>query len=618
MADADSVQIHLLHDTAGYIGQNYIQQLVNTLARLTEADFVWLAEKSSDLWQFSHILFTNIPVAMSHYPLAGAPCESVNRDGACLLVHQDVCLIYPLEAGRAWQSYIAWPLQDENGECIGHLAMMDHRTHHFSPALLDEILPFSLRAACELVRLQQDTKQARQQRWQAMHGEVLRQNASGVALPALLPHLLGQIELTFPLWKCSVLTLDKSGLLQSICAPSLPAEYHILISRLLSGPMSGPLGAAAWCRKRVIAENLQEHPDWRPYRHIAARFNLGCCWSEPMIDSKGKVHGTFAIYHEQPASPAAEVITIMEDTARLLALLLENAEIHRTLDSHTQWYRTILQNAADALSIIDLQGRFLETSDSLCRMLGYSQDELKQLHLWDVDPSRDAEATLAYLRTVGPEPRTFEAVDVTKDGRLIDIEVSSRLLELDGQAVIWGSARDISQRKALQQSLERQATIDSLTGLYNRTTLLARMEHMLNQALLLHQPLSILMLDMDHFKQINDRYGHLAGDLVLIELGETLLEALRESDTAGRLGGEEFCIVLPCTALGDAEDIAARIVDDVGELCIQHGQTLLAVTCSIGVTTMRAGDDCRTMLSRADEALYRAKAAGRNRAVGLP
>lgn len=618
MADADPIQFRLLRETAGHIGQSYLQQLVSTLAQLTGTDFVWLAEKSSDLWQFSHILFTNVPVEMSNYPLAGAPCESVNRDGACLLVDQDVCLIYPLEAGTAWQSYIAWPLQNKQGECIGHLAMLDHRVRHFDPALLNEILPFSLRAGCELARLQHDNKQARQQHWQAMHGEVLRQNACGVALPALLPHLLGQIELTFPQWKCSVLTLDKDGLLQSICGPSLPQDYHTLIRGLLSGPMSGPFGAAVWCRKRVIAENLQEHPDWQPYRDIAARFNLGCCWSEPMIDSKGKVHGTFAIYHEQPASPSAEVITIMEDTARLLALLLENAETHRTLDSRSQWYRAILQNAADALSIIDLQGRFLETSDSLCRMLGYSQDEMKQLRLWDVDPQRDEAATLAYLQSVGPEPRTFEAVDITKDGRRIDIEVSSRLLELDGQAVIWGSARDISQRKILQQSLERQATMDALTGLYNRTTLLARMEHMLNQALLLHQPLSVLMLDMDHFKQVNDRYGHLAGDLVLIELGETLLEALRESDAAGRLGGEEFCIVLPCTSMTDAEDIAARIVDDVGELCIQHGQALLAVTCSIGVTTMRLGDDCRTLLSRADEALYRAKAAGRNCAVSLP
>lgn len=618
MADADSLPFRLLHETAAHIGQPYLQQLVHVMARMTGTDFVWLAERSSDLWQFSHILFSNVPVDMSHYPLAGAPCEAVNRDGDCLLVQQDVCLIYPQEAGTQWQSYIAWPLKNPAGECVGHLAMMDHRANHFSPSLLEDIAPFARRAACELVRLQKDNKQARQQHWQTMHGEVLRQNARGVALPKLLLHLLGQIEAAFPLWKCSVLTLDKNGWLRSVCSPSLPKDYHALIRGALTGPMLGAFGTAIWCRQRVIAENLQEHPDWRPYRKIVARLKLGCCWSEPMVDSKGKVHGIFAIYHEQPASPSAEVVSIMEDTARLLALLLENAETHRILDSRTQWYRAILQNAADALSIIDLQGRFLEASDSLCRMLGYSQDELKQLHLWDIDPSRDEAATLAYLQTVGPEPRTFEAVDITKDGRRIDIEVSSRQLTLDGQVVIWGSARDISQRKALQQTLERQATIDALTGLYNRTTLLSRMEHMLNQAVLFHQPLSILMLDMDHFKQVNDRYGHLAGDLVLIELGETLLEALRESDAAGRLGGEEFCIVLPCTSLSDAEAIAARIVDDVGELCIQHGQTLLAVTCSIGLTSMRVGDDCRSMLSRADAALYQAKAAGRNCAISVP
>ena len=617
MPDPHHIRDALLRHSASCIGKKYLQQLVSQLASLTGAERVLLSQRSNGPHRQLQVLFANDAGDTSH-PLP-CNCQFDNRQPLLLGRGLRQCLPhYQPEAGhQAWQSCLAWPLLDDEAHCLGHLALLDARPDFFAPELPALLQPFVERAGAELAQLQQHEKQARRQHWQQLHSDILRQNAQGTPLDTLLRTVVQQIEQALPEWRCSILLLDSRGRLQPVAGPSLPEAYQQRLVGLAPGPMVGSCGAAVWHAKRVVAENLQLHPNWVPYRELAARFELGSCWSEPLIDSKGTVHGSFAVYHRTPLAPTPQAITILEDTARLLALLLENQTIHRQLDSRSQWYRAILQNAADGLSVIDMNGRFLEASDSLCQMLGYSLDELLHMHLWQVVPGSTPQSIRQRLAATGEDGETFESVNRTKDGTLLEVEVSARRLMLDGQPVIWGSARDISQRKALQRILEQQATIDALTGLFNRPTLLARLETQLQLAQVQHAPLSVLMLDLDHFKQINDHHGHHAGDLVLAALGDALEEVLRESDVAGRIGGEEFCLLLPGLGLHEALDLAERIIDDISELRIQSGHHILAITCSIGVACLQADDDSRTLLARADSALYAAKAAGRHRAVAL-
>ncbi len=162
--------------------------------------------------------------------------------------------------------------------------------------------------------------------------------------------------------------------------------------------------------------------------------------------------------------------------------------------------------------------------------------------------------------------------------------------------------------------LERLASSDSLTELDNRRCFFDKAGAEVERARRYGHPLSLQMLDIDHFKAINDRYGHVAGDRVLMMLADILRANLRHNDIAARLGGEEFAVLLPETTVDDAFVHAERIRQSVAALSIPHGPDRLTLTVSIGIAGMEASDrSIEPVLMRADNSLYRAKEDGRNR-----
>lgn len=175
--------------------------------------------------------------------------------------------------------------------------------------------------------------------------------------------------------------------------------------------------------------------------------------------------------------------------------------------------------------------------------------------------------------------------------------------------------RDITERKKARQELERLARIDVLTGLANRRHFMVLAEQELTRTLRYGGALSVLMIDIDHFKNVNDTHGHQTGDLVLQRLGGLCREALREVDCIGRIGGEEFAVVLPLTDGARALEVAERLRRTVAdtEVALERGLPL-RFTLSIGVTTLvDRGTNLDTLLGQADSALYEAKRTGRNR-----
>lgn len=161
--------------------------------------------------------------------------------------------------------------------------------------------------------------------------------------------------------------------------------------------------------------------------------------------------------------------------------------------------------------------------------------------------------------------------------------------------------------------LARMATTDSLTGLFNRRHMIALTEKELARHYRRPSNLTFLLLDVDHFKQINDRYGHDIGDRVLSGVSQMLTDSMREQDFIGRWGGEEFLAVLPETDLSQAEASAERIRKAVESLVIECDGQRLSATISIGITQYRAEELLSTAIARADRALYESKSAGRNR-----
>jgi diguanylate cyclase (GGDEF)-like protein len=166
--------------------------------------------------------------------------------------------------------------------------------------------------------------------------------------------------------------------------------------------------------------------------------------------------------------------------------------------------------------------------------------------------------------------------------------------------------------------LSEVSSRDTLTGLYNRWFVMEKIDSELNRSLRHGSPMSLLMLDVDHFKRINDTWGHSAGDQVLQGIGKLLRECCRVYDVPGRYGGEEFCIVLPETKTGNTTVVAERIRRRLESTELQCGDTAIAVTASIGIAGMDEPDESGTLspaglIERADRALYSAKNRGRNR-----
>jgi diguanylate cyclase (GGDEF)-like protein len=184
----------------------------------------------------------------------------------------------------------------------------------------------------------------------------------------------------------------------------------------------------------------------------------------------------------------------------------------------------------------------------------------------------------------------------------------------DGSLLWHGFITDITDRKRLQEELERQARLDYLTGLANRRHFMEQAERELARTLRYRNPLTMLMLDIDHFKSVNDTYGHKIGDQVLQKLSAVCRESLREFDVIGRLGGEEFAVLLPMTDADRAWEIAERLRQSLARSVVLLEQGLpLNFTVSIGVAQLADGDiNVDTLLHQADQALYQAKHGGRN------
>jgi diguanylate cyclase (GGDEF)-like protein/PAS domain S-box-containing protein len=211
----------------------------------------------------------------------------------------------------------------------------------------------------------------------------------------------------------------------------------------------------------------------------------------------------------------------------------------------------------------------------------------------------------------------FEALLKTAQGRPFPALMSAQLLVFDGEPALLVSASDVTHQKNIEAKLRELATIDALTGCFNRRHFLDVASAELERAQRYRRPLSAAMLDADYFKDINDRYGHDVGDQVLRAIADSCRRTLRKSDVLGRVGGEEFVALFVETELSEAGRVAERLLHDVSELVIQRDGVRIAVTVSAGVVAREPDEVLESILKRADDAMYRAKEAGRNRvAIG--
>lgn len=197
-----------------------------------------------------------------------------------------------------------------------------------------------------------------------------------------------------------------------------------------------------------------------------------------------------------------------------------------------------------------------------------------------------------------------------------EFKVKNEQLLLTQQKLIESNQLLEERVRARTVELEKLARTDALTGIMNRGGLMNGLTNEMDRASRYKHPLTIMMIDIDHFKQVNDEYGHVQGDNVIIEVADILSKVSRSTDSVGRYGGEEFLLLMPETETVKAKILAERIRVDVANHHFCHEEGLdISVTCSIGVTEFESNQDSSSLLKTVDEMLYKAKNSGRNKII---
>ncbi|MFH2123651.1 MAG: bacteriohemerythrin [Pseudomonadota bacterium] len=333
-----------------------------------------------------------------------------------------------------------------------------------------------------------------------------------------------------------------------------------------------------------------------------------------MADGRIKyVHECSEQLYNPEGKPLRSIGTVQDVTLRILA--------EKALRKSEERFRTVADYTYDWEYWRGPDNNFLYISPSCERITGYSQSE------FIADPG-------LLLKIIHPEDRNLIERHIRDEFDQEAAQLDFRIVRRDNK-ICWishgcrpvyakdgrflgrrASNHDITDRKILEHELQRQAQFDYLTGLANRRYFIERGEEEIVRTSRYGRPMSLLMLDIDRFKEINDTHGHHAGDITLQMFATHCQKALRKIDIIGRIGGEEFAVILPETDGEAAYEGAERLCQSIAsQTMTTEAGAFIGLTVSIGLTTLVVGGEANldTLLRQADEALYKAKCLGRNR-----
>lgn len=490
--------------------------------------------------------------------------------------------------------------------------------------------------------------------------------ANDSSLHTTLDHLTAMAEIALPGAQCGVMVYDvDNGVLRWVGGRSVAESFREALDRLPVVFGAASSGTAAFIRGRVVSRDIQADERWEHFCSQAEAAGLRACWSEPVFGSGGELLGTFDVYHEVPWTPGDDDIDGLTGPIALASLAIERYQAKGQLEQMVLSEQMVRRISTDLLTV-----EADETDEGInrtCRALGeyfradrvflcevedaseqiylsheWAQDGLKllkqdnhrkfpvvPLHLQQTFADQasitlaaddDIPAPLAFvggLLPLGRNQSVLLAVIHSGDRitGMLGIQCSSAVVnpwtpQRAHTAELMASLlASVLTRKELMHTLTFQAVHDQLTGLYNRH----KIENFLSQEVArcsrYGSTFSLIIFDLDHFKSINDRYGHNEGDDVLSRVSEVIRGGIRESEIAGRWGGEEFLIILPETTLDQALPVAERIRASIE---IHRFSIPDKVTISVGLSAYLPGDTAHEVIQRADAALYHAKESGRN------
>lgn len=339
----------------------------------------------------------------------------------------------------------------------------------------------------------------------------------------------------------------------------------------------------------------------------------------PLVDLADQIEERHLGFRDQPVDAGGyqEIRQLAEAFNRVMA---DRTEVEARLRAEQKRADSILGALYEGVVMTDTRGKIRYANPAAETFIGHdgelAGESLFQLVAFETDQQE-------WNATHFLDSNDIQGMDgVLRNARNQSFDVEITLLHVsrgDVEERLVFVIRDDSERRRQEQRLSWQATHDSLTALLNRRAFSADLVKWLGQASSLQNPTVLMMIDLDHFKPVNDRGGHLLGDELLRKLAEILRASVRQSDLVARMGGDEFAILLPACGMERALVLAEQVRAAIEALRVHQDGESFGVTASIGVTELSDGDNGpREVMARADEGAYAAKAQGRNQVVAVP
>ena len=401
-------------------------------------------------------------------------------------------------------------------------------------------------------------------------------------------------------------------------------EEDAMVYRAVSGSARGSLGLRLNLYKSLSgrcvleARTLQcadSEEDPRVDRDAARRVGARSMLCVPLLH-EGNAAGVLKVYSPEPDYFNRDDVTTLELMVGFIAAATAHAVAQRAREALEHRFRVLAELATDGIITADARGIVTFWNRSAAELFGYPADYLLGKSFTCLMPQRYplsealAPGRFDSSRVGNLLGRIIELQAVRADGSEFPVELSASQWSIGNEAYFTAIVRDASERKRLEAAVLKLAHTDELTGLLSRRAGQAQIDREVARSQRYRHSLSFVLIDVDHFKQINDTKGHAAGDEVLRRLGKLIAERVRSSDVAVRWGGEEFLLALPHTDQVGARALAEALRASVEQLAFE---VVPRVTFSAGIAVFSEGEPSHVPIARADAKLYQAKSEGRNR-----
>lgn len=464
---------------------------------------------------------------------------------------------------------------------------------------------------CAVSSFMDITERRRLEAWQALTLTLLDAMGRRAPLDDLLLRLVGFVETQLAGARCSMqlLSEDRRRMQRSL-SPSLPGAYLAALEGLEISPTVGSCGAAASLGQTVLVPDVYNHPNWAPYLSLAEAHGFRACWSEPVFDDAGRPMGTFAVYYDEVREPEPDDLLLLRQSASLASLVIQRASAHEDL----MLAAALFEQGTESVVVTDAGHRIVRVNRSFERLTGFISEEV----IGRRPPDLHAASPLATQgRSIEEDAESEghwqgELLLRRKDGAVVPVWLSVVALHgPDGHISHYlRTAVDLRETKAQAERIRQLAFFDPLTRLPNRALVTDRLRQALVSAERRQQPLAVLFIDLNRFKEVNDTLGHDIGDGVLAAVARRFATVVRPDDTLGRLGGDEFIVIADGASEPEATLCAERLMEALAEPIVVQDQPF-ALGASVGIA-MYPGDGQapEELMKHADIAMYRAKSAG--------